>query len=155
MKKTFLSSYFICLIVGGATFWGCFWLIKFIIGSKFGSKSVGLLTLFAPFITWIVMWVWYSYFLPLNKRGISAAIFIGIIGPLIMTWIYAFVTVFIPAAKMSSSFNTTNDYLVFVGMFIVLGPLSVLTYTGMLGAMMLNIISSPFVGWWLSKHAKT
>lgn len=150
MKKL-LSNYFICLIIGGATFWGCYGLVKVMTGLHYGGKSVGFLTLFAPFVTWIVIWKWYNKILPKNKRGIMAAIFIGIVGPFIMTWLYSVVIIAIPAAKMAQLVKV-KDYLSFIGMSLIIGPLSLLTYTGMLGAMMLNIISSPIIGWWVSKQ---
>ena len=152
MKKL-LSNYFICATVGGAAFVACYGLVKFITGSHYGGKSVGFLTLLSPLVTLILIQVWYEKILPKNKRGILAAILIGIIGPLVFIWLYSIVVIDVPAAKMAP-LKTAKDFISFAGLSVVIGPLSVLTYSGMLGAMILNIIISPIMGWRLSKYIK-
>jgi hypothetical protein len=129
----------------------CYAFVKFITGSHYGGKSVGLLTLLVPLVTLIVIRTWYTKILPNNKKNIFAAILIGIIGPLFFIWSYSVFAIGIPAAKMSP-ITTAKDLISFIGMASIIGPLSVLTYSGMLGAMILNMISSPFIGWWLSKR---
>ncbi len=144
-----------CIGLGGSAFWGCFGLIKLIAGASFSGKSVGFLMLFEPLVIWIIIWLWHKTVVPPAKRNILAAIAIGIVGPLVFTVIYSLVAVSIPTAQMgSASFNNATDYLLFIGLSVTLGPLSVLTYTGMLGAFVVNLISSPFVGWWISRGIK-
>lgn len=154
MKKVILSNYFTCLVVGGASFWACFRLVKFVAGTAFDGRHVRFLTLFTPFITCLLIWVWHRFVLPQHKKMILTAIFMGIIGPLVMTYIYALAEIAIPAARMGTPFSTIKDYLSFIGSFAVLGPISVLTYSGMLGAIVVNIISSTFMGVFLSKRRK-
>lgn len=153
MKKGYLYSYITCAIIGGTAFWGSFAIVTFIIGSNYGGKTVGFLTLFTPITIWLLIWLWYNTILPPGKKGISSAITIGIVGPFIMTWLYSLVSLIIPAVSMSP-IDEASDILTLVGISIVIGPLSVLTYTGMLGAMMLNVIGTLFIGYWLSKQLK-
>jgi uncharacterized membrane protein YeaQ/YmgE (transglycosylase-associated protein family) len=152
MKKL-LSNYLVSSIIGGAAFWGCYGAIRLVTGSHYGGISVGFLTLLAPFVTWQVVRAWYIKILPEGKRGVLTAILIGIVGPFAFTWLYSIVVIGIPVLR-TLQLNTPKDYLSFAGTSFTIGTLSVLTYTGMLGAMVLNIMGSPVMGWWLSKHAK-
>jgi hypothetical protein len=152
MKKTYLSNYFVCAVVGGTLFWACFGIVIFITGSKLSGKSVRFLTLLTPIVTWIILRIWYNTILPHGKRGIMPSIVIGVFGPLIMTWLYSLIMISIPSVQIGPPLDTVKDYFEYIGLSLTIVPLSVLTYTGMLGAMVLNIISSPIMGWWLSKH---
>ena len=108
MKRIY--NYISCAIIGGTAFWGCFGIVTFITGSNYGGKTVEFLTLFTPIATWLLIWAWYKKILPPGEKGISPAIIIGIMGPVIMTFIYSFVVLIIPALSMSP-INEYRDIL--------------------------------------------
>lgn len=84
------------IIIGGTAFWGSFGIVIFITGSNYGGKTVGFLTLFTPITIWLSIWAWYKKY-TLEKKGISPAIIIGIVGPIITTFLYSLVVLIIPA----------------------------------------------------------
>ena len=125
-------------------------LIDHLLGIDYGGKSVGFLTLFAPLVVLTVMWAWYSKILATEKKGVMPAVLIGIIGPLAVTVLVALAMVGIPACKDSPTIAIL-DCLSLLGLSVTIGVLSVLGYSGMLGAMALNLIASPLMGLWLAK----
>lgn len=139
-------------IIGGTAFWGSFGIVTFITGSNYGGKTIGFLTLLTPITIWLLIWAWYKKY-TLEKKGISPAIIIGIVGPIITTFLYSLVVLIIPALSMSP-INKIRDVLSLIVVSIIIGPLSVLTYTGMLGAMVLNVIGTLLIGFRLSKQVK-
>lgn len=144
------ESPIVMAISGGTAFWGSFGIVTLLQGSNYGGKTVGFLTLFTPITIWLSIWAWYKKY-TLEKKGISPAITIGIVGPVAMTFLYSLVVLIIPALSMSP-IKGYKDILSLIAVSIIIGPLSVLTYTGMLGAMVLNVIGTLLIGFGLSKQ---
>lgn len=154
MVKLILSHKATELVLGALVFWFSFFLLHAIVGEEYGGKSVGFLTLFSPITTWVVIYVLYDRVLLHGRSGIMPAVFIGILGPLLGTWVYSLIMIVIPAWKSSPPLNTAQDILEGLLSIGVIGPLSILTYTGMLGAVILNVVASPLLGFWLSRNQR-
>lgn len=144
----------ISLFVGGIVFWGSFGIEKFWRGNAYGRGSVGFLTVFVPLITYRIVRLWHEKILPPQKNRIQYSIGIGILGPLLFLWLYSIVTIDIPVAQQIQ-FHGLSDYLTFFLTGLIIGPLSILTYTGMLGAFIINIVLSIILGMRLSKAPRS
>jgi uncharacterized membrane protein YeaQ/YmgE (transglycosylase-associated protein family) len=140
------------IALGALVFWLTFHFVQRITGVEYGGKSVGFMTLLAPMSTWAVIYLLYDKILPRERSGVIPAVFVGILGPLLGTWVYSFVTVVVPTWRSSPSLNTASDFLWEMLSIGVTGPLSVLTYTGLLGAVILNLAASPLLGFWFSRR---
>jgi hypothetical protein len=137
------------ITLGALVFWLTFFSVQLIAGVEYGGTSVGFLTLIAPMSTWAVIYVLYEKTLPRERSGVMPAVFVGVFGPLLGTWVYSLVMIVVPTWRNSPSLNTASDFLWEIFLIGVTGPLSVLTYTGMLGAVILNLVVSPLLGFWL------
>ncbi len=133
--------FIILIFIGSATFWGIFSLVRLVQGSGFDSPAVVFLTFVTPFITWVVIYYCYKTIAASQKMSILPAILIGIIGPLLPAWLYALWVAITSQSQLDSQWFTW---------LVLFGPLSALTYSGMLGAMLINLISTPLIGRWLS-----
>jgi uncharacterized membrane protein YeaQ/YmgE (transglycosylase-associated protein family) len=140
------------IALGALVFWLTFLFVQLIAGVEYGGKSVGFLTLIAPMSTWAVIYVLYDKILPRERSGVMPAVFVGVLGPLLGTWVYSLITIVVPAWSSSPSLNTASDFLWEIFSIGVTGPLAVLTYTGMLGAVILNLAASPLLGFWFSRR---
>jgi uncharacterized membrane protein YeaQ/YmgE (transglycosylase-associated protein family) len=140
------------IALGALVFWLAFLFVHLIAGEEYGGKAVGFLTLFAPMSTWVVIYVLYDKILPRERSGVMSAVFVGILGPLLGAWVYSLVTIVVPAWSSSPSLNVASDFPGEMSLMGVMGPLSVLTYTGMLGAVILNVVASPLLGFWFSRR---
>jgi hypothetical protein len=146
--KAVLSNPYVYAGVGGVAFWLCLGVVRVFVGlagESLDAISVRFLTLFTPLVTCMIIYFWYTKVLT-GPRKFMPAILIGIIGPIFVTYIIG-IFIFSPALQYPAV-----DALSFVGMFLVFGQLSILTYGGMLGAMGMNLIAVPVFGWWLSKR---
>ena len=139
-------------VMGGAFFWGSYGLIKVTTKFVYSDKFVLLLTFGVPFLTCVITWLWYKYALVSGGKSSLAAMAIGILGPLIFCWLYSFVLITIPAIQTSVAQDGARQVLWLAVLAIVIAPLSVLTYTGMLGAMIGNAVVSLILGLWLSRR---
>ena len=149
--KLILSHKATGITLGALVFWLAFLFVHLIAGEEYGGKSLGFLTLFAPMSTWAVIYVLYDKILPRERSGVMPAVFVGVLGPLLGAWVYSLVTIVVPAWRSSPSLNAASDFLGEMFLIGVIGPLSVLTYTGMLVAVILNVAASPLLGFWLSR----
>ena len=151
MIKSILSHKATELVLGAFTFWLSFLSLSLMAGKEYDGKSVIFLTLFVPLITMALIYLLYEKIVQGERVGIMPAMLVGVFGPLFGTWVYSLITTF-PALRTTLPINTIQDPLSqFVSVGII-GILSVLTYTGMLGALILNIIISPLLGYWLSRR---
>jgi len=151
MIKRFLHNNLGRAIIGAGAFWACFalvMLIDVIAGFDYGMMSMTFVTILAPFVTWMIMYVSYEQIRAKGRSRVMHSILISIIGPLVLTSSAAIFIAGIPACKESSSMW---DCLLLLGLSMTMGTLSVLGYTGMLGAMAVNTIASPLIGLWLAK----
>lgn len=152
MVEVILSHKVAGITLGALVFWLAFLFVQHLAGVEYGGKSVGFVTLLAPMSTWVVIYVLYDRILLRQQSGVMPAVLVGVLGPLLGAWVYSFVTVVVPAWRSSPSLNTVSDFFWEMFSIGVTGPLSVLTYTGMLGAVLLNLAASPLLGFWLSRR---
>jgi len=131
----------ILILIGSATFWGLFSIVRLVKGSGYDSLAVGFLTIVTPLITWAVTYYCYKTIATSQKGSIVPALLIGIVGPLLPAWLYALWVAIVSQSKFDSQWFTW---------LTVLGPLSAFTYSGMLGAMLINLIGTLLIWRWLA-----
>ena len=131
----------ILILIGSCTFWGLFSLVRLVKGSGYDSSSVWFLTIATPLVTWAVTYYSYKTIAVSQKGHIVPALLIGILGPLLPAWLYALWVAIVSQSGFDSQWFTW---------LIVLGPLSAFTYSGMLGAMLINLIGTLLIWRWLA-----
>ena len=87
-----LAQPVVLVLVGGVSFWAPFaisWLLFGLLeGSNRYLRDWSFIVL-APGTLWGVTYCWYRFVLPMSKRTIRPALWMGIVGALMSTWISA------------------------------------------------------------------
>jgi hypothetical protein len=129
------------ILIGSATFWGMFFLIRLLKGPGFDSMAVGFLTIITPLLTWAVTYYCYKTIVASQRGSIIPALLVGIVGPLLPAWLYGLWVAIVSQSKFDSQWFMW---------LTVLGPLSAFTYSGMLGAMLITLVGTLLLWRWLS-----
>ena len=141
------------IFAGGFAFWGCYWLVRVIMGGAYGGKAVGFLTLAGPVATWILAYLWLYSEQSRATSAMTLVFLIGAVGPLVLTVVQALIfgIALDGGFGRGRSIGGLADYL---ASLVTLGSLSFLTYTGMLGALVVAVAAAPVLGWCLSPRRK-